>query len=435
MQLILNTFNPWWVSGRVPQELVGKPRAIFKELRSSLNLRQISILTGLRRVGKTTLLFQLIDALLRDKTEPYQILYFSFDESQFTLDEIVEFYRHNVLKQELREVGKIYIFLDEIQKLHNWPEKVKIFYDLYPNIKFVLSGSARILLFRGSRESLAGRFFEFPVQPLDFLEYLQFRDKTIDFSRETVFKTSIISEFQQFLNCGGFIEAMELTDFQRLQYFKEAVLERVVFKDIPENFTVKKPALLLQLLKIAAFQPGLYLDYKNIANDLKTDQRTISDYFSLLDYSLLVQKLFNFSTNKLTGEKKMKRIYLSNTAFTQALNPQNDLPVLLEQFWVNYFKARFFYRSPRKDEVDIVLENDQSILPIEIKIRKNISVSDASALFMFLNRFGGQVGLIITLDREDLWERDQHRVQLIPYWRYRTVLEFVSEALKTNTTL
>ena len=293
----------------------------------------------------------------------------------------------------------------------------------------VLSGSARILLFRGSRESLAGRFFEFPVQPLDFYEYLQFRGQKLDFSREALFKTTIIIEFQHFLKCGGFIEALNLNDFQRQTYFKESIIERVTFKDIPENFTVKKPALLLQLLKISAFQPGLYLDYKNLANDLKMDQRTIADYVALLDYSLLIQKLFNFSTNKLTSEKKMKRLYLSNVAFTQALNPHVAFPILVEQFWINHLKAQFFYRSPRKDEVDLVMENNQMVLPVEIKMRENITIRDASALFAFLSRFDSRTGLMITLDREGILKRNHHQVQLIPYWKYHSILNFVKTQL------
>ena len=432
MQSIVHTFNPWWSSGQVPAELVGKPRSIFKALKSSLELRQMSILTGLRRVGKTTLIFQLIDALLKEKVNPYHILYFSFDESQFSLDKILEYYEHTVLQQDLRAVPKIFVFLDEIQKLDRWPNKIKIFYDLYPNIKFVLSGSARILLFRGSRESLAGRFFEFPVQPLDFYEYLQFRNHNIDFSREALYKSIIIREFHHFLKTGGFIEALEFTDLQRQSYFKEAILERVVFKDIPENFTVKKPALLLPLLKMAAFQPGLYLDYKNMANDLKMDQRTIADYISLLDYSLLVQKLFNFSHNRLSSEKKIKRLYLSNVAFTLALHPQIALPRLVEQFWVNLLKAKFFYRSPRKDEVDVVLENDRVVLPIEIKIREKITIRDAAALFVFLNRFGGSTGLLITQDIEGVFERNGRQVKLLPYWKYHAILDFVHNELNNS---
>ncbi len=429
MQLLLNTFNPWWTSGQVPAELVGKPRTIFQELKSSLNLRQITILTGLRRVGKTTLLFQLIDALLKKGVSPYQILYFSFDENQYALNEILEFYQHHVLKKELREVDRLFIFLDEIQKLDQWPEKLKIYYDLYPNVKFILSGSARILLFRGSRESLAGRFFEYPIQPLDFYEFLKFEGKEIDFSREEIFKTAIITEFNQFLKSGGFIEAIVLNDLQRMQYFKQTILERVVFKDIPENFSVKKPALLLQLLKITAYHPGLYLDYKNIANDLKMDQRTIADYFSLLDYSLLIQKVFNFSHNKLTSEKKMKRVYLSNPAFSQALNPEIAFAVLIEQFWINHLKSTFFYRSPQKDEVDIILERERAVLPIEIKIRENISIREASSLFKFMNRFDERRGLMITLDNDGVFERDQRQVQLIPFWKYKTILQYINARL------
>lgn len=426
MQLLLNTLNPWWVRKEVPAELVGQPRTVFSRLKTSLQHRQITVLTGLRRVGKTTLLFQLIDHLLKEKRNPYHILYFSFDEGRYSLDEILEYYQQSVLREDLRQVKKIFVFLDEIQKLPDWADKIKIYYDLYPNVKFVLSGSARILLFQGSRESLAGRFFEYTIYPLDFYEFLVFNGVEIDFSREAVFKNQIIKEFQHYLKTGGFIEAISLNDFLLPKYFKETLLERVIFKDIPESFPVKKTALLFQLLLITASQPGLYLEYKNIANDLKIDQRTVAEYFSFLEHSLLIHKLYNFSPNRITSEKKTKRVYLSNTGFTLALRQEIDFSTLVEQFWVNHLNARFFYRSPQKEEVDIIIDNMKTVLPVEIKARQVIRPRDAAALFKFLSRFDFSFGIMITLDTEGEFRKNDRIVQLIPYWKYHTILQLLT---------
>ncbi len=104
-------------------------------------------------------------------------------------------------------------------------------------------------------------------------------------------------------------------------------------------------------------------------------------------------------------------------------------PILVEQFWINHLKAQFFYRSPRKDEVDLVMENNQMVLPVEIKMRENITIRDASALFAFLSRFDSRTGLMITLDREGILKRNHHQVQLIPYWKYHSILNFVKTQL------
>ena len=140
-----------------------------------MDYRQIILLFGIRRAGKTTLMHQLIDHLLRDQqVDPFRIVYFSFDLQELGLEGILESYELEILKQDIRDAEKIYLFLDEIQKLNDWSNKVKILYDQYPNLKIILSGSAALPLQKGTKESLAGRFFEFRVDPLSFNEFLEF---------------------------------------------------------------------------------------------------------------------------------------------------------------------------------------------------------------------------------------------------------------------
>jgi len=416
----LQNFNPWWRDGKIPSEFIGRKRKIFSEVIKYVERRQIVLFTGLRRVGKTTLMYQIIDELLRKDVNPYNILYFSFDEMRYDLGDIIKQYETDVLREDISK-KKVFILLDEIQKLEGWPSKVKLLYDGNPKLKIFLTGSAQITMWRGARESLAGRFFDFVIKPLDFEEYLDFKGAKIDRNREKIFEKELKRHMSGLLKTGGFIEALDMDVHMLRKYLKESLLERVIFVDIPQTFKLDLPELLLKLLTIAAARPGFFLDYKNLSNDLNVDQRTIANYISYLEYALFLQKLYNFSRNLLTSEKKVKKLYPSNTAFTFVLNPQADLASVLEQFFVNNLNARFFLKTPQKEEIDIVQTQDKSVLPIEIKIKEKIGSDDVKTLFKFLDRNNLQRALLITLNTETKFRKEKLIVDAIPYWRYWSI--------------
>ena len=420
----LNYFNPWWKTSHVPKNQVGKIREILDVILSFLDYKQIIILYGLRRSGKTTLMYQIIDHLLRKKdTAPFRILYFSFDEQDFDLNRLLDIYQQDILRQGFEEQERIYLFLDEIQKLEDWFNRVKIIYDRYPNLKIILSGSAALVLKKDIKESLAGRFFEFCVEPFSFDEFIAFKGVSVDKTREDLYKREIITLFEDYLKTGGFIEAVNFDDFALKKYFRESLLERVIFRDIPEAFTINRPQLLFRILEIVADMPGIYLDYKNLANDLKIDQRTIANYISYLDYSLLVTKLYNFSTNRLTSEKKLKRIYLSNAGFILALrHGEPEYHYLLEGYFANLFKTQFFYRSPQKEEVDLILVSQRVVVPVEIKIRQKIKTKDLKPLIQFMKRFRCNQALIISKDIDRIEKIEDLKLTILPYWRHWSII-------------
>lgn len=104
-----------------------------------------------------------------------------------------------------------------------------------------------------------------------------------------------------------------------------------------------------------------------------------------------------------------------------------DFPVLAEQFWINFLRAKYFYRSPQKDEVDLVLVSDQAVLPIEIKMRENISIKTVAPLLKFLRRFDIKKGLMITLQTEIEFVRNGRLIKILPYWKYWTILQWIEE--------
>jgi hypothetical protein len=344
---------------------------------------------------------------------------------RYDLEEIIKQYETEVLQDDISK-KKVYIFLDEIQKLDGWPSKVKLLYDSNPKLKIFLTGSGQITMWQGTRESLAGRFFDFMIKPLDFEEYLDFKEVAMDKHRENIFEKDLKRHMAVFLKTGGFIEALDMDEPVLRKYLKESLLERVIFVDIPQTFKLDLPELLMKLLMITASRPGFYLDYKNLSNDLNVDQRTIANYISYLEYALFLQKLYNYSRNLLTSEKKVKRLYPCNTAFTLALSPQAELPSVMEQFFVNSFDAKFFLKTPQKEEIDIIYASEKAILPIEIKIRTKVGKDDIKTLFKFLERNDLDRALLITLDTEKKFKKDSLLVEAIPYWKYWSIRERIS---------
>lgn len=410
---MLDLFNPWWFDKNIKPDLKGKKRKVSNHIINYIPKRQILVLKGLRRVGKTTVLFQLIDYLLTElKINPYNILYYSFDKKQDNIKSVINEYKRIVLKKDFSSDEKYYIFFDEIQKHPDWTEEIKIYYDLFPNIKFILTGSAALELLKNSKESLAGRVFYFKINPLDFKEYLDFKKVDIDTERIDLYKNILNIELENYFNNCGFIEMINETDNTILKkYFYESLLERVVYQDIPKTFNLNEPELLIKILEMLSYEPGIMADYKSIGNDLKRDQRTIANYFTYLKNTYLIKFLYNYSKNRITSEKKLKKVYIAYPCF---IIQKIDKSYIFENLFVSFSDTEFFYHSPQKQEVDLVIVKDDEIKPIEIKYKSNIKKKDINGLSHFMKKYNIKEGILITKDFKKIDNYNFGTIKFIP---------------------
>lgn len=155
---ILDIINPWWKDGRVNSALAPEyHRDAFARLKKHIGLRQIILLTGLRRVGKTTLIYQLIEYLINSDVKKENIIYYSFDEQVEDIAKLLDDYSKLTGVEWKKE--KCFVFLDEIQKLENWSNKIKLLYDSFPNLKFFVSGSASFILEKRCKIRSCGEAF------------------------------------------------------------------------------------------------------------------------------------------------------------------------------------------------------------------------------------------------------------------------------------
>ena len=409
----LAQFNSWWTTGRVREALLEPyKRKGYHAAEKELGRRQATLIWGMRRVGKTVLTYQLIDKLLRDGTPPKSILYFSFDEASSSVDAVLETYQKEVLNRPFESTtSRIYVFFDEVQKAGDWEDMVKRRYDLYPNLKFVLTGSASVSLRRKSRESMAGRMLSILVEPLSFEEFLELSGNDVEAIRKDprLRDREMVPLFHRYLKWGSFPELVGEEEEERARaYVRDGIVERVLYRDLPSEFGLRDVELLRALFNLVASNPGAITNYREVSKNLGRDQRTVSDYFEYLEYGLLTKFVYNYRGSPLASARKAKKVYLGTPNLALASGPEKHAK-LLENFVLMKSGAKFFYRDGF--EVDFVVPEGEDLTAIEVKEK----VTDARQLRLFGRKFGGKVKrkLLVTMERGTA-----EGAEVVPAWEF-----------------
>lgn len=398
--------NKWW---KAEFALEFRPREIYGEIKRFMETKQILSLTGLRRVGKTVIMLKLSQDYAA-KFGRENIAYFSFDDFRdISIREVIDAYS-KLMSKDMGQ-GKYLFLLDEIQKVEGWEEQLKREYDLNPNIKFVISGSESLFIRRKSRESLAGRMYEFQIKALNFREYLQFRDKKFD--NLLLYEEEIIKEFHHFLLCNGFPELVQEGEEIIEKYIKENIIEKILYIDIPMLIPIKEPEVLGQLLRIILNDPGEIINLNELACELGISRQTVSLYLEYLEKSFLIRKLYNFSRNARKTERKSKKYYPA--IILPELAKRNEFfGRVFETCMVLQLEAEFFWRDTRKNEVDVVLAANKTINPIEIKSSK----IDYGPLRLFMKKFKLERGVVISYNKKEHLKFNEKSIEVIPFYEY-----------------
>lgn len=381
-------FNPFW-KARVNIEY--KERAVYERIRKLIDEPQIISLCGLRRVGKTTILNKIISDIIQDHS-PESILYYSFDDSQgIELLDVIDAFK------EIHGKEPKFLVFDEIQKLDGWAEKVKVLYDTR-KYKIFVSGSESLFLRKGTRESLAGRIYEFEIKKLNFREYLTFVGKPAMAEKPLLYENELKKELGNYLLTAGFPELAGKQDKLLIrQYVRGAIIEKIVFYDMARIYPIENPTHLISILEILVNNPGMIVDFVSFSQELGISRQTLSKYFEYLELAHLVAKLYNYSKNKSTSEKRLKKFYPTflSTALAEGAG-EEYLGKAVETCCVLSTNAGFFWRDKYKNEVDIVLTQGKEITPVEVKYRNEPRQN--KGLEKFSKKYSCKQAIIVTKD-------------------------------------
>lgn len=406
----LEEFNHWWIRKDVDIELaLPFKRDNYLEIERSLNNKFIIALVGLRRVGKTTTIYQLIQKLI-EKVPVRNVLFFSFDDLSAKLGDVIDKYRE-VHQIDFRE-EKVYVFLDEIQKCSNWENDIKRYYDLYPKLKFVISGSESIFIRKKTKETLAGRVFEFRLNTFTFREYLKFNKLNED---EFKYETKIKPFFIKYVERGGFPETFTFqSDREFREYIRSLVIDKIVYKDIPQIFNIQDTEFIRVLLELISMNPGMYIDYQSLSKQYGKDRRVIGDYISYLKDSFLITLLGNYRKGSTTI-RKIKRAYPSDNALIflyKSVIEEDFFGRMVETLAVNKSGTLSFWKNG--GEIDIIKDG----LPIEVKYKNKFDNKEFKPLVEFMNKFDKDKGIILTKNDERKVKVNGKEIKLIPVWKW-----------------
>jgi len=420
--------NPWWEDKeeKVPEF----ERDLIGELLRYEKYKQIIAIVGLRRVGKTVLMKQLINKWLK-KVDKSNICYISFDDIDFQRYEIAE-ELINYFLEFSGEGVKRYLFLDEIQKLPHFADLLKSIYDTEKNLKIFVSGSASLEL-KEYKETLAGRIFTFHLPVLTFREFVRYSGLQYKIDKKNLlreYETKFLTEkekyenlFGAYLKKGAFPELLEIEDEEFIKrYIKESVVEKAI-KDIAKIMD-ENENVIYELFRLLAGSNAQLFEIINLAGTLKVNRNLVSKYVDLLEKSFLIRICYNFTSSIPKQVRASKKQYIAHSSIVLALldypfeiiNVKEVSGHLVEATIVNSLKKISFWRTPRR-EVDIIVR-DKKITPIEVKYKGVITKDDTRSIVKFCEKFGVMEGIVVTKNLIEEKEIQGNKILFIPAWLF-----------------
>ncbi|MDO5465138.1 MAG: ATP-binding protein [Akkermansia sp.] len=415
---LLYQYNPWWNNNGIDEELPTTHRSAYKDtldIIKSTDVRRFVVLSGARRIGKTTVMKQVISHLLSEGVAPQHIFYLSFDNP---LCKLVGFQRILAEYDAMvpREKQK-YFFLDEIQYAQDWSLWLKTLYDTRPNLNLTATGSASPSIEKGVADSGVGRWRVLRMPTLTFREYCDIEQNhphsvisqyTLEelatmsageFSMLMISVGDMQAAWNRYIALGGFPELLRISTLARAQMLlREDVADKVLKRDIPSLFDVRNPLQLEKIFLYLCLHSGSIVKMSEICTKLEgVTMPTLQRYVQYLIEANLIYICHNAS---YTGKKILSaksKIYVADSALRNAclmLSPDllsdTDMGALVESIvykhllhtYGNTHKLGYVtLKGKDKKEVDFAISRptDERFL-CEVKYKNDSSISQRDAI-------------------------------------------------------
>lgn len=420
---------------KFPENLI--KRKILLQITPFLKQENIILLSGPRQTGKTSLLYLLIKKLLKQGVIQSQIVYFDL-EDVLVLDRINNLKGFDkfldLLEREGANVSKrIFVFIDEIQYLNHPSSFLKYLHDHYkPKIKFIVSGSSSLEIKRKFTDRLTGRVYPFIVLPLDFEEFLFFKQK----------KTFSLNLWKEFCLFGGYPAVV----LRKEQFVKEKELAGIyslyVKRDIKDFGGIEDVLGFNKLVKLLSLQIGNLFSESELAVSVQLSRQTIRKYLFLLENTYVIKRLLPFFTNKRKEFVKMPKVYFFDSGLRNAvlgsfsqIEQRGDIGHLMENLiFHELYKKVFekqaelrFWRAQTGQEVDFVWQKKTGeIIPIEVKYRNFTKPVLNRGIKQFIKKYQPKQAVMITKDFEDKINFKKTEILFLPAYK---IMDFIRKML------
>jgi len=352
--------NPWWEEKFKDDSFT---RDIYlKQILSNINSKEIIILTGLRRIGKTTIIKQTIKHLLENKTKPEEIFFVSLDSFN-----LLEFSIHRLI-EEYKKIHKksssdfFYLFLDEVSSREDFEQELKSIYD-NENIKVICSSSIATLM-RDKKASLTGRTKTIEVMPLNFQEFLIFREAKINKSDSA----KLESYFKDYLKIGGIPYYVLKED---KTYINE-LIEGIIYKDIIAYHKITAEKTIKELFILLCQRVGKPMSYNKISEILKISVDSAKRYVSYFEKAYLFYVVDRYSKSINEKVTSPKKIYIGDVGIKNAITGFKDLGASYENLVFLSIKDKNpTYYLENSTEIDFITKDSLIEAKYNQELEKN----------------------------------------------------------------
>jgi len=387
--------------------------------------------------------------------------------------DIVAAYAEHILNDELAHTNaKLYFFFDEVHRLPNWATSVKTYYDQHAPIAFMVSGSASFGMQKSKGDSLLGRMVEFTLYPFSFREAVLFWESEQErikedekqqlhgviescreageefFSQgallalhgklESTFKSAAVwhgrrmqEHLRRYVLEGGFPRVWQQTDeYSKHRHLIEQHVQKVIREDLPQMAKVRKVRELEALYISLLDRVGEETVFSDLAKDINISPSILEKYLRYLQKTFLMFPVERTKTKNVLRQRRasrMKFYAMDATVRAAVLKSRNDIfdnpdemGIYAENLVASALARRlsgragsgiWYYRESNRYEVDFIVKEGESLLPIEVKWRENIPA--LASLDRLGDKWGLKESVLVTRDH-DFTYRDGRLS--IPLW-------------------
>jgi predicted AAA+ superfamily ATPase len=384
---------------------------------------------GVRRSGKTFLLYETIKKIIAKGIPKKNVIYINFEDERLTpgkgqLDYILQAYQELYPKQDQAEC---YFFFDEVQNIEGWEKFIRRVYDTVSKNIYITGSNSRLLSTEIATE-LRGRTISYTLYPLGFEEYLRF-NKAENAYYSTIQKIKILDHFRTFLVYGGFPELVELDETLKIRKLQD-YFNTIIYRDLIERYNISNPTVLKFFLKRILSQVTKPVSINKIYNDLRSLGYRISNNI-LYEYSDFIQTSFTsvlinkFEYSEIKQAKSEKKAYaidngiLSAVDYSFSENHGKLLENLIALELLKSGKEIMYFRD--NVECDFIVKDKKSFSPVQVSYSIQDSDTDErelKGLIRACEYLKLKKGTIITFEEEDNFKIDKISIEVLPAYKY-----------------
>ncbi|MDI6794623.1 MAG: ATP-binding protein [bacterium] len=425
-------------------------RNLLEQLKKWISRKEIYAIKGPRQSGKTTLLRILKDYLIGEKGVSLENIVFLTLEDREVLEKFSrnpkEFVRSLVMHKQNEQ---FYFLIDEFQYLQDGGQKLKLIYDLFENIKFIITGSSSLELTGKTAKFLVGRMFSFYLYQLSFEEFISVKSSQLnnvyqensrlikefilegkDFAcpEEDIFGGDFERYFEEYSLFGGYPEVIKTDDIETKRLILKNIYDTYVSKDIIELLKITDISKFRTILELLANQIGCLINYNSLTTDSQSYFNQIKHYLSVLEETFIIGLLRPFFTNKTTELKKNPKAYFIDLGLRNyLLNNFNEFSlrpdkggivenIVFTQLKIKELDPLKYWRTLSKAEVDFIIEIGGELVPIEVKYSYFTRPQITRSFRNFILQYQPQKAIVLTKNFWGNLNFEKTIIKFIPVW-------------------